>query len=111
MKKQLIAFLLVSIIGLGCVFTSSVVCAESAHTAGGKVAFVASEYLKAVGRTDRSKYQKAEVVLNDPSSHLNVRSGPSTDYEIVGTLKHGQTVTVILDRDVPRGWAKIRYEY
>lgn len=110
MKKQLIAFLLVSIISLGCIFTSSVGHAEPVHAAGGKVGYVSSKYLKAIGSPDRSDRQRAEVVLNDPSSHLNVRSGPSTDYRIIDTLEHGQRVTIILDRSVPRGWSKIMYD-
>lgn len=45
-----------------------------------------------------------EVVGIDPDSVLNVRSGPSTQYGIVGKLKNGDTVTIL---ETSGSWYKI----
>ena len=44
-----------------------------------------------------------EVVKTDS---LNVRTGPSTKYTILGTLKEGQRVEVVAEEN---GWSKIKY--
>ena len=52
------------------------------------------------GETEEINLPSYEVTpLEEPTTMysttaLNVRKGPSTDYEIVGSLKHGQDVTV-----------------
>ena len=48
-----------------------------------------------------------EPVVMYASDSLNVRQGPSTDYEIVGFLKSGRDVTVIGQADT--GWYQILY--
>lgn len=45
-----------------------------------------------------------EVVGIDPDSVLNVRSGPGTQYGIVGKLKNGDTVTIL---ETSGSWYKI----
>jgi len=47
------------------------------------------------------------VVLSDPSSYLNVRSGPGTTFSIVGILYHGDIVTVL---GIDNGWYRIKYK-
>ncbi len=44
------------------------------------------------------------IVLQDPSSSLNVRSGPSTGYSVVGSLSHGSIVKILESKD---NWYKI----
>lgn len=44
------------------------------------------------------------VKLNSPSDWLNVRSGPSTNDSIIGTLKDGAKVTVY---ETKKNWGKI----
>lgn len=47
---------------------------------------------------------KREVVKTDS---LNVRTGPSTSYQKIGTLKGGEVVEVVSDTG---GWSKIKYK-
>ncbi|WP_396136424.1 SH3 domain-containing protein [Clostridium sp. SHJSY1] len=35
------------------------------------------------------------IRLQDPSSSLNFRSGPSTDTSVIGSLRHGTVVTIL----------------
>ncbi len=77
-------------------------------THNGKVAYVHSGYLKNVSSdskptppTNGVKFEK-EVTTNG----LNVRSGPSTSYQIVGKLNTGDKVGVISESN---GWSKINY--
>ena len=49
-----------------------------------------------------------EPVVMYSSTALNVRKGPSTDYEVVGSLKRGQDVTVTGLADT--GWYEILYK-
>lgn len=44
------------------------------------------------------------VKLNSPSDWLNVRSGPSTNDSIVGSLKDGAKVTIY---ETKKNWGKI----
>ncbi len=46
------------------------------------------------------------VRLSDPSSYLNIRKGPSTNYDIIGTVTHGSVVQVLEKRG---DWYYIRY--
>jgi SH3 domain protein len=39
--------------------------------------------------------QTGTVRLNNPNSHLNVRSGAGTSYSIVGKLNHGAKITIL----------------
>lgn len=65
------------------------------------------------GESDEPSLPECEVTeLDEPvvmyaSDSLNVRQGPSTDYEIVGFLKSGRDVTVIGQADT--GWYEILY--
>lgn len=38
------------------------------------------------------------------ASDVNIRSGPGTDYDVVGTLNYGDLVYVV---SLDRGWAKL----
>lgn len=49
-----------------------------------------------------------ESVVMYSSTALNVRKGPSTDYEVVGSLKRGQDVTITGLADT--GWYEILYK-
>ena len=40
---------------------------------------------------------------------LNVRSGPSTEDQILGKLKNGQTVTILGEAEEDKEWFQIRY--
>lgn len=48
-----------------------------------------------------------KVKLSDPESALSVRQGPGTNTEKLGTLKQGDTVTILEQGDV---WHKIEYK-
>lgn len=47
------------------------------------------------------------VVSMQTSNTLNVRSGPGTNYGKIGSLRNGQSVTVL--QDMGNGWYKIQY--
>jgi len=51
-----------------------------------------------------SNDNSATVKLNSPSDWLNVRSGPSTNDAIVGTLTDGAKVTIY---ETKKNWGKI----
>lgn len=71
--------------------------------------YAASRYLLYEGPVDRGSQWYVTVTLEDPNSHLNVRSGPGTSYDIIGSLSHGQVVTQYLDRSIPTDWANISF--
>ncbi|MDF2547730.1 MAG: Bacterial domain [Anaerosolibacter sp.] len=71
------------------------------------IGYVKSQYLKS--DVNRGSSWPAVVNLQDPNSYLNVRSIPSTSGSIIGTLYHGDTVTVYLDRTIPSDWSKIGF--
>ena len=50
--------------------------------------------------------QSRTVYVNTPGSTLNVRSGPGTSFSIIGSLKHGEKVTVT---DENASWCKLTY--
>ena len=50
----------------------------------------------------------AEYVKVDPGSRLRVRSGPSSDYMVIGRLPRGTYVQIL--EDVGRGWVRIDFE-
>jgi len=58
---------------------------------------------------------QGEVHLEDPSSYLHLRKGPSTSYQVVGYMQHG-TVVDMLDLYVNgtsfhkiRGWSYLNH--
>ncbi|HBC94703.1 MAG TPA: hypothetical protein DCZ10_17845 [Pelotomaculum sp.] len=71
--------------------------------------YAASRYLVRTGPIDRSSEWPVTVTLGDPDSHLNVRSGPGTNYDVIGKLSDGQVVTEYLDRSIPSDWSKISF--
>ncbi|WP_338559458.1 SH3 domain-containing protein [Paraclostridium sordellii] len=76
----------------------------------GKEGYVSSTYLKDSNEGGTSKPDekpnvgtKTKVVA---ATSLNVRSGPSTGYGIIGSLKNNEKVEVISESN---GWSKIKY--
>ncbi|MGL4911657.1 MAG: SH3 domain-containing protein [Romboutsia sp.] len=68
----------------------------------GRLGYVSSQYLDEIKNQETSKTNK---VVNTDS--LNVRSGPSTSYSVVGKLKKGENIGVISESN---GWSKIDYK-
>ncbi|WP_347487754.1 SH3 domain-containing protein [Desulfoscipio sp. XC116] len=71
--------------------------------------YAASRYLLYEGPANRGSEWPVTVTLEDPESYLNVRSGPGTNYDIIGKLSDGQIITEYLDRSLPIGWSLIRF--
>ena len=76
----------------------------------GKEAYTSSQYLSSSEVTETIKPETTPVqtttkVVNTTS--LNVRSGPSTSYSILGKLKKNEKVEVISESN---GWSKIKFE-
>lgn len=71
--------------------------------------YAASRYLLYEGPANRGSEWYVTVTLEDPDSHLNVRSGPGTNYDIIGSLPNGRVVTEYLDRSLPAGWSSISF--
>ncbi|HSQ88286.1 SH3 domain-containing protein, partial [Romboutsia sp.] len=68
----------------------------------GRLGYISSEYLEDI-KSESSQEINKEVNTDS----LNVRSGPNTSYSIVGSLKKGEKVNVISERN---GWSKIDYK-
>lgn len=68
----------------------------------GRLGYVSSQYLDEIKNQETGKVNK---VSN--TDDLNVRSGPSTSYSILGKLKKGENVSVISESN---GWSKIDYK-
>ena len=49
-------------------------------------------------------------ILRVNASGLNVREGPGTGYAVVGRLKRGDEVLVVVEPEASGGWALIRIE-
>ena len=70
----------------------------------GSVGYVSSKYLdEKVSGEDTSTSTSIKYVT---ASSLNVRSGASTNYSVIGTLSKGTKVEVI---STSNGWSKIKY--
>lgn len=41
---------------------------------------------------------------------LNVRGGPGTDFDVVGSLTHGEEILVVTEDNAVDGWSRIRIE-
>lgn len=67
----------------------------------GKEGYMSAEWLKVVTTADASEQKTAGVVNAGP---LNVRSGPGTGYDRIGSLKEGSVVTIL---ETSGGWYKI----
>lgn len=70
-------------------------------------AWVATSYLSFIAPqankpVENSNDQLSSVIIT--ASSLNVRKGPGTSYQVVGSLKKGQTAAI---RDVQNGWYQI----
>lgn len=74
----------------------------------GKKAFVSNDYVKLA--SDKPSYtvtKMSETAVVSGATTLTVRSGPSSSYSSVGTLKKGATVTVT--GKASTGWYRITY--
>ncbi len=67
----------------------------------GKEGYMSAEWIKVVTTADASNQQTTGVVNAGP---LNVRSGPGTKYDRVGSLKEGAAVTIL---ETDGSWYKI----
>lgn len=67
--------------------------------------YVYNSYVTDVNTSSSSDSESSKTVYITASS-LNVRSGPSTSYSVVGSLKEGAAVTTYGSTD---GWYKIKY--
>ena len=79
------------------------------RTAGGIEGYVAREYLTGTETpseptTPETPSETTTATVN--ADVLNVRSGKGTDTSIVGTIRNGETVTVLDNSDA--GWVKIK---
>ena len=79
------------------------------RTAGGIEGYVAREYLTGAETpseptTPETPSETTTATVN--ADVLNVRSGKGTDTSIVGTIRNGETVTVLDNSDA--GWVKIK---
>ena len=72
----------------------------------GKVGYVRGDYLTLGGAAVGSGSGTGTIKLKDPSSSLNVRSGPSTNTSVVGSLPHG---TVVQITGKSGDWYKINF--
>lgn len=72
----------------------------------GKVGYVRGDYLTLGGAAVGSGSGTGTIKLKDPSSSLNVRSGPSTSTSVVGSLPHG---TVVQITGKSGDWYKINF--
>ena len=67
----------------------------------GKTAYASTKYLKTAPSTNTTSTRMKTT------SSLNVRSGPSTKYKILGKLKKGEAITINSTSD---NWAKFTYK-
>ncbi|HII4440238.1 TPA: SH3 domain-containing protein [Clostridium perfringens] len=75
----------------------------------GKSGYVSSQYIKVVD--NESNEEKPSVSLNKQgvvkvNSALNMRSGPGSNYEVIGTLRNNDKVEIIKEVD---GWYEIKF--
>jgi len=78
-------------------------------TFSGKTGYVSAAYVILDGSTTAPtppSTQTKTVYVNTPGSTLNVRSGAGTAYAIIGSLKHGEKITVA---DQSGDWYKLTY--
>ncbi|TBX18910.1 enterotoxin [Clostridium perfringens] len=76
----------------------------------GKSGYVSSQYIKVVD--NESNEEKPSVSLNKQgvvkvNSALNMRSGPGSNYGVIGTLRNNDKVEIIKEVD---GWYEIRFD-
>ena len=81
----------------------------------GKVGYVSSQYIKIVDNESSEEKpvepEKPSVSVNKQgvvkvNSALNMRSGPGSNYGVIGTLRNNDKVEIIKDVD---GWYEIRF--
>ncbi|MCL1896230.1 MAG: SH3 domain-containing protein [Clostridiales bacterium] len=79
-------------------------------TYSGKAGYVSKAYTKADDPQSSSGSQGSAssktVYVNTPGMTLNVRSGPGTSYAVLGSLKHGEKITVTEEN---ASWYKLTF--
>jgi len=77
-------------------------------TYGGKTGYVSGAYVILGGQAAQppATSQTKTVYVNTPGSALNVRSGAGTGFAVMGTLKHGEKISVT---DQAGDWYKITF--
>jgi len=76
-------------------------------TYNGKAGYVSKAYVTLDGETQPpATPQTRTVYVNTPGSTLNVRSGAGTAYAVIGSLKHGEKITVT---DHNSDWYKLTF--
>ena len=76
-------------------------------TTGGKTGYVNKAYISIGGAGGTTETAKTKAMyVNTPGMTLNVRSGPGTTYAVLGSLKHGEKITV---SDENASWYKLTY--
>lgn len=74
----------------------------------GKTAYIYSKYLKAQGATVSSGTTSTKASTMRTTTSLNVRTGPSTSYKVVGTLSKGTSVSLTGAKS--GNWSQITYK-
>lgn len=76
----------------------------------GKVGYMYSGHLQRVQQNNTVKENTRVGIVNIPSSwdNLSIRTGPSTNYAIVGSMNHGARCTVYPDK-AKNGWYYVEY--
>ena len=77
-------------------------------TYSGKTGYVSAAFVILDGTATQTPPapQTKTVYVNTPGSSLNVRSGAGTSFAVIGTLKHGEKITVT---DHNNDWYKLTY--
>ena len=72
-----------------------------------KIAYVSSDYIKPItsNKKNNSNSNKKYGRVDRVNSYLNVRSGPSTQYKSVGSLRQGEKVEILEKKN---GWYRIK---
>lgn len=73
----------------------------------GRTAYVYSKYLKSLGAAVSSGTSTSSASTMRTTAYLNVRSGPSTGYRVVGVLSKGASVSLTGTRS--GNWAQITF--
>lgn len=73
---------------------------------GGRGEVVSSKELDSNDEPDAEVISASEIFMYT-TDHLNMRTGPGTDYEIITTIQAGEGVQVLENLE---GWVKVEYE-
>jgi len=85
-----------------------VIAAGKPSVIAGKFVIVGQEKAEAVAEAVAETDTNRSPVMYVSSNSVNVRQGPSTDYEVVGRLSRAEAVTVVSQEQ--DGWVRIAIE-